>query len=58
MGETLSCELLQHVSSSLPGHYVPGILAQTFLLEPSLKGGETDGEDRQLELSWENCMTQ
>ena len=27
-------------SSSLPGHRVPGISAQTFLPEPSLKVGE------------------
>lgn len=31
-------------SSNLPGRYVPGILALTFLLELSLKVGEIDRE--------------
>lgn len=44
-------------SSSLPGHCVPGILAQTFPLELSLEVAEGDREGQQLHLTWENCMT-
>ena len=44
-------------SSTLPGHCVPGILAQTFLLELSLEVAEVAREGQQLHLTWENCMT-